>query len=183
MNGGICRIPAIKVPFFIIRRGCGCNLKGRIFAGTAFFLFLLCRQFRILGYLCAFYPTIGNRVGIRFGEGIGVVIVAVLGDGIRIVIGGVISPSAGCFVACCGCHIWIIIWIIYVRNQIGCQRAFAVAQGNIDGNGFRSCICICISDVLLVPSTFRIPAAVFNGKGNRFCADFRPTAVKGGILC
>lgn len=68
-----------------------------------------------------------------------------------------------------------------MRNQIGCQRAVAVAQGNIDGNGVSSCICI--SDVLFVPIAFRIPAAVYNGKGNLFCADFRLTAVKEGILC
>ena len=179
MNGGICRIPAINVPFLIITRGCGCNLKGRIFAGTAFFLFLLCRQFRILGYRCACYETIGYRIGIRFGDGLGVGIGGVLGDGIRIGIGGVISPSAGCFVAFCGYH----ILIIYMRNQIGCQRALAVAQGNIDGNGVSSCICICISDVIFVPIAFRIPTAVYNGKGNLFCADFRPTAVKEGILC
>ena len=177
--GGICRIPALKLPFFIISRGYGCNRKGRLCAITAFFLFLLCRQFRILRYLCAGYPTIGNRIGIRFGEGIGIRIGAVLGDGIRIGIGGVISPSAGCFVVFCGFH----IQIIYMRNQIGCQRAFAVAQRNIDGDGFSSCICICISDVILVPIAFRIPAAVYNGKGNLFCADFCPTAIEGDISC
>ena len=100
---------------------------------------------------------------------------AVLGDGIRIVIGGVISPSAGCFVACCGFH----IFFIYLRNQIGCQRAFAVAQGNIDGDGFR----IIRLGYFAVPIAFRIPAAVYNGKGNRFCADFRPTAIEGDISC
>lgn len=66
-----------------------------------------------------------------------------------------------------------------MRNQIGCQRAFAVAQGNIDGDGFR----IIRLGYFFVPIAFRIPTAVYNGKGNRFCADFRPTAVKEGILC
>ena len=66
-----------------------------------------------------------------------------------------------------------------MRNQIACQRAFAVAQGNIDGDGFR----IIRWGYIAVPIASRIPAAVYNGKGNRFCADFRPTAVKGGISC
>ena len=92
LNGGICRIPALKVPPYFSSLGFGCNRKGRLCAITAFFLFLLCRQFRILGYRCTCYPTIGNRIGIRFGEGIGVGIGAVLGDGIRIGIGA-LSPQ------------------------------------------------------------------------------------------
>ena len=51
LNGGICRIPALKVPPYFSSLGFGCNRKGRLCAITAFFLFLLCRQFRILGYL------------------------------------------------------------------------------------------------------------------------------------
>jgi len=35
----------------------------------------------------------------------------------------------------------------------------------------------------LVPIAFRIPAAVYNGKGNLFCADFCPTAIEGDISC
>ena len=100
---------------------------------------------------------------------------AVLGDGIRIGIGGVVPPSAGCFVVFCGFH----IQIIYMRNQIGCQRAFAVAQRNLNGQGIRIIRLGCV----FVPIACRIPTAVYNGKGNIFCDDSRPTAVKGGILC
>ena len=65
--------------------------------------------------------------------------------------------------------------MIDIRDQIRGEGAFAVAQGNLNGNGV---FIVRTGGLLFVPGAFCVPTAVYNGKSNLFCAELCPTPIK-----